>query len=77
MTAPIALVCGHATLDRVGGALVAGGSAYYAAHALAALGARVRVLTAAGPDLPADAFRASSTPPPPGTIRGRASSRPR
>jgi sugar/nucleoside kinase (ribokinase family) len=56
-TRPVALVCGHATLDRVGGALVPGGSAYYAAHALAALGARVRVFTAAAEDLPAGALR--------------------
>ncbi len=38
------------------GALVPGGSAYYAARALAGLGAHVRVLTAAGPDLPPDPF---------------------
>jgi predicted nicotinamide N-methyase/sugar/nucleoside kinase (ribokinase family) len=53
---PSALVCGHATLDVVGGARVPGGSAYYAAHALAALGASVRILTSAGPDLPASAL---------------------
>ncbi|HEX9243014.1 MAG TPA: PfkB family carbohydrate kinase [Anaeromyxobacter sp.] len=51
---PIALVVGHATLDESGGAPVPGGSAYYAALALAGLGADVRVLTRAGPDLPAD-----------------------
>jgi predicted nicotinamide N-methyase/sugar/nucleoside kinase (ribokinase family) len=56
---PSALVCGHVTLDRIGGALVPGGSAYYGAHALAALGARVSVLTAAGPDFPRDALRTS------------------
>ncbi len=50
------VVCGHVTLDRLGGAVVPGGSAYYAARALAALGARPRVLTAAGPDFPADAL---------------------
>jgi predicted nicotinamide N-methyase/sugar/nucleoside kinase (ribokinase family) len=52
-----ALVCGHVTLDRAGGAVVPGGSAYYAARALAALGASVRVLTSAGPDFPAPALR--------------------
>jgi predicted nicotinamide N-methyase len=52
-----ALVCGHVTLDRAGGALVPGGSAYYAAQTLAALGAEVRVLTAAGPDFPREALR--------------------
>ena len=57
MSAPVALVVGHATLDHVGGRLLPGGSAYYAAHALAALGAEVRVLTAAGADLSADVFR--------------------
>jgi sugar/nucleoside kinase (ribokinase family) len=55
--APTVLVCGHVTLDRVeGGALVPGGSAYYAARALAGLGARPLVLTAAGPDLPPEAL---------------------
>jgi sugar/nucleoside kinase (ribokinase family) len=51
-----ALVCGHVTLDRIDGALVPGGSVFYAAHALAALGAHARAFTAAGPDLPADAL---------------------
>jgi hypothetical protein len=60
-----ALVCGHVTLDRVAGGLVPGGSAYYAAHALAALGAEVRVLTAAGPDYPL-----SPAPPPGGPQSG-------
>jgi sugar/nucleoside kinase (ribokinase family) len=64
VTAPVALVVGHATLDRVGGRTLPGGPAWYAAHALAGLGAEVRVLTAAGPDLAADAFRAT----PPGTL---------
>jgi sugar/nucleoside kinase (ribokinase family) len=50
------LVCGHVTLDRVGGALVPGGTAYYAARALAAMGARPLVFTAAGPDFPASAL---------------------
>ncbi len=53
---PTAVVCGHVTLDRVAGALVPGGSAWYAAHTLRALGAEVRVLTAAGPDYPAEAL---------------------
>jgi 1D-myo-inositol 3-kinase len=54
---PSVLVCGHVTLDVAGGALVPGGSAFYAARALAALGARPRVLTAAGADFPAGALR--------------------
>lgn len=53
---PTVLLCGHVTLDRVGGALVPGGSATYAGLAWRALGARVRVLTAAGPDFPGDAL---------------------
>lgn len=56
MPAPSALVLGHVTLDRVDGALLPGGSAYYAARTLAALGARVRVLTAAAADFPVDAL---------------------
>jgi hypothetical protein len=52
----VALVVGHATLDLLGDALAPGGSAYYAAHTLAALGAEVRVLTCAGTDLPSTAF---------------------
>jgi 1D-myo-inositol 3-kinase len=56
---PTALVCGHVTLDLLDGALVPGGSAYYAAHALAALGVNVRVLTSFGPDFPAGALRAA------------------
>jgi hypothetical protein len=52
----VALVVGHATLDLLGGALVPGGSAYYAAHVLSGLGAEVRVLTCAGPDLPSTAL---------------------
>lgn len=51
-----AVVCGHVTLDRVAGALVPGGSAWYAAHTFRALGADARVLTAAGPDYPLDAL---------------------
>jgi sugar/nucleoside kinase (ribokinase family) len=53
---PIVLVCGNVTLDRRGEGLVPGGTAYYAARALAALGARVRVVTAAGADFPRDAL---------------------
>lgn len=56
MPAPTILVCGHLTIDRLGDAAVPGGSAYYAAVALAALGARPRVLAAAGPDFPARAL---------------------
>jgi 1D-myo-inositol 3-kinase len=48
----VALVCGNVTLDRAGEALVPGGAAFYAAGALVALGADVRVLTAAGDDFP-------------------------
>ncbi len=51
-----ALVCGHVTLDRYGEALLPGGSAYYAGQAYRALGARARVVTAAGPDFPAIAL---------------------
>jgi sugar/nucleoside kinase (ribokinase family) len=54
--APRVLVCGHLTLDRAGGALVPGGSAWYAARALAALGAEPLVLTAAGQEFPAEAL---------------------
>jgi 1D-myo-inositol 3-kinase len=54
--APTALVCGHVTLDRMAGGVFPGGSAHYAARALAALGASVRVLTAAGPDFPREAL---------------------
>ena len=61
---PVALVCGHATLDRLDGRLVPGGSVYYAAHALAALGAEVRVATAGGSDLPASAFQLGPGPGP-------------
>jgi sugar/nucleoside kinase (ribokinase family) len=69
----IALVVGHATLDVARGALVPGGSAYYAAHALAALGAEVRVLTSAGTDLPRGslAFRAAPGLPRQGLIDAR------
>lgn len=56
MTGPRALVVGNVTLDRTPAGEVPGGSAYYAARALAALGAHVRVLTAAGPDFPAGAL---------------------
>jgi sugar/nucleoside kinase (ribokinase family) len=70
VSAPVALVVGHATLDRAGGELVPGGSVFYAAHALAALGAQVRVLTAAGPDLPADTFRFRAAPTATATATG-------
>ncbi len=65
MAAPTALVCGHATLDRIDGALVPGGSVTYAAGTLAALGADVRVLTAAAADFPREALATASHP---GTI---------
>jgi 1D-myo-inositol 3-kinase len=52
VSAPEVLVCGHATLDRAGCGLTPGGTVYYAGQAWRALGARVRVLTAAAPDLP-------------------------
>jgi 1D-myo-inositol 3-kinase len=53
---PTVLVCGHVTLDHLGAAVRPGGSAYYAGRALAALGARPRIVTAAGPDFPRDAL---------------------
>ncbi len=56
MPSPLALVCGHVTLDRTRAGLVPGGSATYAGLAWHALGARVRVLTAAGADFPAGAL---------------------
>jgi sugar/nucleoside kinase (ribokinase family) len=52
----IALACGHVTLDRLGGRLEPGGSAWYAARAWHALGARARILTAAGADFPREAL---------------------
>lgn len=54
--APAVLVCGHVTLDRAPDGLRPGGSATYAGLAWRALGARVRVLTAAGPDFPGAAL---------------------
>ncbi|ACG74303.1 PfkB domain protein [Anaeromyxobacter sp. K] len=54
--APRVLACGHVTLDRAGEVQVPGGSAWYAGHTWRGLGARVRVLTAAGPELPAAAL---------------------
>jgi 1D-myo-inositol 3-kinase len=50
------LVVGHVTLDRYGTELLPGGAAYYAGHTYRALGASVRVVSAAGPRLPADAL---------------------
>ena len=52
----VALAVGHVTLDRSGEELLPGGSAWYAAHAYRALGARARLATAAGPDLPPGAL---------------------
>lgn len=43
---------GHLTLDRVGQRKVLGGSAWYAACAWRGQGEQVRLVTAAGPDLP-------------------------
>ena len=60
----VVLVCGNATLDRLDCGFVPGGSVFYAAHTLAALGADVRVLTTAGPDLPAGMFRFAEPDPP-------------
>ena len=56
MAAPTLVVCGHVTLDHLAGRIVPGGSAYYASRALAGLGARPRVFTAAGPDFPRHAL---------------------
>jgi sugar/nucleoside kinase (ribokinase family) len=59
------LVAGHVTLDRYGDEWLPGGSAWYAGHAWRALGATVRLFTAAGPDFPAEALaglEASVTP---------------
>ncbi|ABS27147.1 PfkB family carbohydrate kinase [Anaeromyxobacter sp. Fw109-5] len=53
---PVAVVCGNVTLDRVGAGLVPGGSAWYAAHTLRALGADARVLTSSGADYPREAL---------------------
>jgi 1D-myo-inositol 3-kinase len=52
VSGPTFLVCGHVTLDHLGGAVSCGGSAYYAGRALAGLGAHPRLFTAAGPDFP-------------------------
>lgn len=57
MSTPTAVLCGNVTLDRAPGGLVPGGPAYYAGQAWRALGGRVRVLTAAGPDFPAAALQ--------------------
>lgn len=57
MPSPLALVCGHVTLDRTRDGLLPGGSATYAGLAWHALGAGVRVLTAAAADFPAEVLR--------------------
>jgi 1D-myo-inositol 3-kinase len=49
---PTAVLCGNVTLDRTPEGLEPGGPAYYAGQAWRALGARVRVLTAAAGDFP-------------------------
>jgi sugar/nucleoside kinase (ribokinase family) len=53
---PSVLVCGNVTLDRTSEGLVPGGPAYYAGQAWRALGARVRVFTAAAPNHPPTAL---------------------
>jgi hypothetical protein len=50
------VVVGHVTLDVVNGVRVPGGAAWYAARALAALGASPRLLTSAGADFPRQAL---------------------
>ena len=55
---PDFVAVGHVTLDRTAGGVRPGGSAYYAAIAAHRLGCRVGVLTAFGPDFPADALPA-------------------
>ncbi len=50
------LVAGHVTLDRYAEGDAPGGAAYYAAGAHRALGAEVRVATAAGADFPREAL---------------------
>lgn len=50
------LVCGHVTLDATPSGTLPGGSAWYAARTLAALGARPLLLTSAGPDFPREAL---------------------
>ncbi|MCB9546476.1 MAG: sugar kinase [Myxococcales bacterium] len=49
---PTALVVGHVTLDAAPTGFVPGGSVWYGARTLRALGARPWALTAAGPDFP-------------------------
>jgi sugar/nucleoside kinase (ribokinase family) len=63
MNRPLALVVGDLTLDVFGpSAGGTGGSVYYAAHALAGLGADVRVLTSlAGPEAHQKTFRVRPT----------------
>lgn len=56
MAGPRALVCGNVTLDRFGDGCLPGGGAWYAARALRALGADVRLFTCAGEDFPPDAL---------------------
>jgi 1D-myo-inositol 3-kinase len=53
---PSVLVAGHVTLDAFGDAFAPGGSAYYAARTYLALGAGVRVATAAASDFPTGAL---------------------
>ncbi len=53
---PFVVVCGTVTLDRTPAGFVPGGPAYYAGRAWRALGADVRVLTAAAADFPTGAM---------------------
>jgi 1D-myo-inositol 3-kinase len=53
------LLAGHVTLDRWEGGLEPGGTVSYAARTYLGLGARVRAITAAGPDFPTDALAAA------------------
>lgn len=56
MTAAPVLLAGHVTLDRHGAGLVPGGAVTYCALAYGGLGARPRVVSAAGPEFPAGAL---------------------
>jgi 1D-myo-inositol 3-kinase len=51
-TSPSVLLAGHVTLDRHGSGFVPGGAVTYCALAYAGLGARVRLVSAAGPEFP-------------------------
>jgi 1D-myo-inositol 3-kinase len=53
---PTVLVCGHVARDHLASGICLGGSAYYAGRALAGLGARPRIFTAAAADFPPEAL---------------------